>query len=167
MSNYIGIPILVTAAILNVTVMAALQLGGGTPDLVFLLVVSWAMLVDLPHALFWAVVGGVTQDMLSVAPLGTSALGLVVVAFVADSIFGDVPRTNLLIPPVVAAAGTVVYHLGILAVLWLVDYRVPLERGLFYVTLPTVIYNTILIVPVFRILGMIHRWLTPHRVRLG
>lgn len=90
MSNYIGIPILLLAALLNSTLMAEFRIGGGAPDLVFLLVVSWALLGDVEEALTWAVIGGVMQDLLSVAPLGTSSLGLVIVAFGADTVFGEI-----------------------------------------------------------------------------
>jgi len=163
MSNYIGVPLLFLAAILNASVMPEFRLGEGAPDLVFLLVISWALLADLPDALTWAVLGGVLQDWLSITPLGTSALGLVVVAFTADTLFGQVSRRNLLIPPLVAAVGTVIYHIGVIGGLWLTGTSVPLGQGLFYVTLPTVIYNTILILPVFRLMGIVYRWLHPHR----
>jgi rod shape-determining protein MreD len=166
MGNYIGIPILILAAILNATVMPELRVGGGAPDLVFLLVVSWALLADVRGALAWAFVGGVLQDWFSIAPLGTSSLGLVTVAFVADSLFGQVHRSNLLIPPLVAAGGTVIYHLGVLTVLWMTDMRIAPGQGLLYVTLPTLIYNVIFIVPIFRALGVVHHWLHPHRARV-
>ncbi len=166
MTRYIGIPILIIAALLNATVMAELRIGNGGPDLVFMLVISWALLVDLRDAMYWAVIGGVLQDMFSIAPLGTSALGLVIVAFVADLLFGQISRRNVLIPPLVAAAGTVIYHLSTLLALQIVNIDVPLGRGLLYVTLPTVVFNTLLIVPVFRGLGQLHFWLTPRRIRL-
>jgi rod shape-determining protein MreD len=166
MARYIGIPILALAAIMNAAVMSRLQIGGGAPDLVFLVVVSWALLADVRDAMLWAVIGGVMQDWMSIAPLGASALGLVIVVFVADSLFGQVQRGNLLIPPLVAGVGTVVYHLGILIGLRLVGHAVPVTLGLAYVTLPTVIYNVILSLPVFRVVGLIYGWLSPHRVRL-
>jgi rod shape-determining protein MreD len=166
MNRYVGIPILALAAILNATVMAEFRIGGGAPDLVFLLVVSWALLADLRDAMLWAVVGGVWQDWLSITPLGASALGLVVVAFIADTVFGEVGRTNLIVPPLVVVSGTLVYHLGIILVLWLDGYTVPLPRGLLYVTVPTVVYNGILILPVFRAVGWFHSLLQPRRVRL-
>jgi rod shape-determining protein MreD len=164
--NYIGIPLLILAAVLDTTLMPQVRLGSGAPDLVFLLVVSWGLLADVREGMFWAVVGGVLRDVLSVAPLGTSALGLVLVVFGADLIMGDVHRHNLVLPPLVAAGGTVVYHLAIWVVLRVDGMGAPLGPGLFYVTLPTVIYNTIVIVPAFRVLGVIHRWLQPRRVRL-
>lgn len=166
MTRYLGIPILLLAAILNATLMAQIRVGNGAPDLVFLFVISWALLVSVQDALFWAVVGGVLQDIFSIAPLGTSALGLVVVAFLSDALFGQISRRNVLIPPLVAATGTVIYHLGILLALQMVNITVPPGRGLLYVTLPTVVYNTLLILPVFRLVGQIQFWLTPRRVRL-
>jgi rod shape-determining protein MreD len=166
MARYIGIPILALAAIMNAAVMSRLQIGGGAPDLVFLVVVSWALLADVRDAMLWAVIGGVMQDWMSITPLGASALGLVVVVFVADSLFGQVQRGNLLIPPLVAGAGTVIYHLGILIGLRLVGHAVPVTLGLAYVTLPTAIYNVILSLPVFRVVGLIYGWLSPRRVRL-
>lgn len=166
MGRYIGIPVLILAAILDVTLMAEFRIGGGAPDLVFMLVVSWALLSTLQEALVWAVVGGVVKDALSVAPLGTSALGMVLVVFLADSLFGTVRRTNLLIPLPVIAVGTVIYHLAILAVLQIVGYGLPVGEGLLYVTLPTMVYNMLLILPVFRVMGLVQQWLTPRRVRL-
>lgn len=166
MTRYIGIPILILAAILDATVMAEFRIGNGAPDLVFLLVISWALLANLRDAMFWAVVGGVAQDMFSVAPLGASALGLVVVVFLSDLAFGQISRRNILIPPLVALVGTVIYHLGIILALQMVSISVPLTRGLVYVTVPTLVYNTILIIPVFRLVARIHFWLTPRRVQL-
>ncbi|NDJ74917.1 MAG: rod shape-determining protein MreD [Chloroflexi bacterium] len=166
LGNTLGIPLLIFAAVLNTTLMPEFRLGNGAPDLVFMLVVSWALLADVRQGLFWAVVGGVLQDMLSVAPLGASALGLVLVAYGADATFGDVHRRNLIIPPLVAAVGTVLYHISLLIVLELDGIDIALGQALFYVTLPTVIYNSVLIVPIFRLLGVVHLWLQPRRVRL-
>ncbi|HML24046.1 MAG TPA: rod shape-determining protein MreD [Aggregatilinea sp.] len=167
MAGYIGIPILMIAAVLNATVMPEFRIGGGAPDLVLILVVSWALLADVREAMLWSVVGGVLQDWLSVAPLGTSALGLVIVVFAADAVFGQISRNNIIVPPLVAAAGTVVYHLIILSVLWVVGINVPIDRGLSYVTIPAMFYNALLIIPVFRLMGRVSLWLHPRRTRVG
>lgn len=166
MGRYIGIPILLLAAILNATVMAELRIEGGAPDLVFLMVLSWALLSQDQDVLLWAVAGGVFQDWLSLVPLGTSALGLLIVAFLANTAIGPVRRTNVVAPLVLAAAGTLIYHLVILGVLWVTGRAVALEQGLVYVTVPTLIFNTLIVLPVFRAVGLVHGWLTPHRVRL-
>ncbi len=166
MARYLGIPVLLFAAMLNATLMAEFRLAHGAPDVVFLLVVSWALLAETRDALFWALVGGVLQDLFSVAPLGTSALGLVTVVFLADALFGQVSPRNFLIPLAVAAVGTLIDHLVILFTLRATGTFVPLQRGLLYVTVPTLLYNLLLILPVFYAVGRVHRWLTPRRVRL-
>lgn len=167
MSYFFSIPILALAAVLNATVMAELRLGGGAPDLVFLLVVCWALLSDLQGALVWAAVGGVMQDLLSVAPLGASSLGLVFVVFAVDSLFAPDDRVSLVVPPVVAVAGTVLYHVVLLLVLRVFgEIAVPVGQGLFYVTLPTMIYNTLLILPALRVMSVIYRGLQPQRPRV-
>lgn len=166
MARYIGIPILLLAALLDATVMTQLRLWQGAPDLVFLVVVSWSLLSNPRDALLWAIIGGVLQDLLSLVPLGTSALGLVVVAFAANTLFSQLSRRNLVIPPLVAGVGTVIYHAAMLGAMWIANLHVPLGRGLLYVTLPTIVYNVLLAVPVFRLVGMVHGWLTPRRVQL-
>lgn len=167
MANYIGIPILLLAAVVNATIMPELRLGNGTADLVFLLVISWALLSDVRDAMLWAVIGGMLQDLLSIAPLGTSALGLVIVAFVADAIFGTISRGNLLVPFVVAGVGTVVYQMITLFVMRMLGLSaVGIGQGLVYVSLPSTIMNMLLILPAFRLMGAVHRRAFPIRARI-
>jgi len=166
MGRYLGIPILFLAAILNTTLMAELRVGQGAPDLVFMLVIAWGLLSDLRDGLLWAVVGGVIVDSLSVAPLGTTALGLVIVVFAANTAFGQVSRRNVIIPPLVALVGTPIVHAGIILVLRSQGYAVPLMTGLVYVMLPTLVFNVLLILPVFRIVGWVYWGLQPRRVKL-
>lgn len=167
MARYGGIPVLLLAALLNATVLAELRLANGGPDLVFLLVIAWALLVDLPDALIWAVIGGTMQDLFSVAPLGTSAVGLVLTVFVADTLFGRVARRNVILPPLAAVGGTLLYHLSTLVILRLTgSSSLAFDRALIYVTLPALIAHALLILPVFRAVGQVQHWLTPRRVRL-
>ena len=167
MATYIGIPILLLAAVINATIMPELRLGNGTADLVFLLVMSWALLADVRDAMLWAVIGGMLQDVLSIAPLGTSALGLVIVAFAADAVFGTVSRGNLIVPLVVAGVGTFVYQMITLLLLRMLGLSaVGLGQGLVYVMVPSTIMNVLLILPVFRLMGAVHRRAFPLRARI-
>ena len=127
----------------------------------------WALLSDLPSALVWAVVGGVMQDLLSVAPVGASSLGLVLVVFAIDSLIAPDDRVSLVAPPIAAMVGTALYHIVLLMVLRLFgDIAVPVGQGLFYVTLPVMIYNALLILPTLRVVAAVYRGLQPQRTRL-
>src|SRR5690348_2943350 len=97
--------------------MPIIRIGGGSPDLVLMIVLSWTMLTGLEEGLIWAVVGGVLQDVVTGLPTGTTALALVVIAGFVHFVLGPVHRNNLIFPPIVIAAGTVAYHLVLVVIL--------------------------------------------------
>ncbi len=166
MGRYLSIPILVIAAILQSTVIPAIRIGSGGPDLIFMLVLSWMMLADTQEGIVWAMVGGITQDLVSGLPTGTSALALVIVAFLVNLVFGPIARNNLIIPPVVIAAGTVFYHLLLIGLLAVLGRSVPISYTLTYVTFPTLLFNVILCLPVYRLMGAVYGASRPRRVTL-
>lgn len=166
MSTYLGLPVLVIAALIDAAIMPFFQLGGGSPELVFLLVIAWGVLVDVREGMTWAVIGGVLRDSFSVAPLGTSALGMVIVVFMMDSAFPEHRRRNVLVPLVMAVVGTALYHAISLIVLRLTGYYVPVGRGLTYVTLPTLILNGVLAIPVYQLVFRVRQWFAPVQRRV-
>ncbi len=166
MGRYLSIPFLVVAAVLQSTVIPAIRIGGGGPDLIFMLVLSWMMLADTQEGLVWAMVGGITQDLVSGLPTGTSALALVIVAFLANIVFGPIARNNLIIPPAVIGAGTVLYHLLLIGLLAVLGRPVPISYTLTYVTFPTLLFNVVLSLPDYRLMGAVYGASRPRRVTL-
>jgi rod shape-determining protein MreD len=164
--RYISLPILFIAAILQSTIVPEIRIGEGGPDLILMLVLSWMMLADLQEGLVWAVVGGILQDLVNGLPTGTSALALVAIAFLVNLVLGPVARSNLVIPPVVLAVGTVAYHVLLMALFAILGRPVPIGYTLIHVTLPTVVFNTVLILPVYRLMGAVYGASRPRRVTL-
>jgi rod shape-determining protein MreD len=146
--------------------MPQLRVAEGGADLVLLMVLSWMLLAGMEEGVVWAILGGVLQDLITGIPLGTTALALVVVSSAANLITGEVGSGNLIYPPIIAAAGTVLYH-GLLIMLFSLIGR-PVEWGhtLLYVTLPTVLFNVVLSVPIFRIMGRVFKATRPRHVSL-
>src|SRR4051812_3511294 len=131
-----------------------------------MLVLSWTLLADTEEGMIWAVVGGVIQDLTTGLPTGTSALALVVVAFTANIVLGPVGRGNVIFPPIVIVVGTVLYHLLLIVLLAVLGRGVTFNYALTYITFPTVVFNLVLILPVFRVMGVIFEASRPHRVTL-
>ncbi|HVO43543.1 MAG TPA: rod shape-determining protein MreD, partial [Aggregatilineales bacterium] len=77
LGRYLSIPLLFIAVILQTTVIPEIRIGGGGPDLVLMMVISWGLLAEADEAIFWAVVGGIIQDLAIGLPTGMSALALV------------------------------------------------------------------------------------------
>ncbi len=166
MGRYISVPILLIAVVLQSTVVPEIRIGNGGPDLVLMLVLSWAMLSGVEEGLVWAMAGGIMQDLINGTPTGTSALALVLIVLLVNVTVGVTARNNLISPPLVAILGTVVYHLIMLGLLAALGRGVPVGYALTYVTLPTVTFNAILMLPIYRLMGVLFEASRPRRVTL-
>ncbi len=161
MGSFLGLVLLSLVAILKSTLMPHLQIGGGAPDLMLMVVASWALMAPYPEAFAWAFVGGLVQDLLSGAPLGASTLGLLVVAYMAHLLQTQLYRSNVIIVLFVTLAGTLAFHLVMLVVLTLGGYQTNWLYNLTYVTVPTVVLNILLVVPVFKLMNRLYERLNP------
>lgn len=152
MQRYFAIPFLLVAAILQSSAVPYLRVGSAGPDLILILVISRTLLAGPLEGAYWAVMGGILQDWLNGLPTGATALALVAVMGVVG-LAAPVGRQNLVAPIVAAIIGTFIYH-AVLIVLFIVLQRsVNILFTLTAISAPGAIFNLILIVPVFRIMG--------------
>ncbi|MBI5671384.1 MAG: rod shape-determining protein MreD [Chloroflexi bacterium] len=149
MGSYISLPILALAAALQASIVPQFSILGGRPDLVFLLVISWALNAPLAQGVVWAFVGGIMQDLLSAAPTGTSVIGLVVIVFALDAFRQQVYRVGFVTIMWVVLAGTLLQQAIVTIVLLVSGFDVPIISNIGYVVLPTVFYNFLLVFPVY------------------
>lgn len=157
MGNYLSIPILALAAVVQATFVPQIRLLGGGPDLVFLIVLAWSINIRLDGGVTWAFVGGILQDLFSAAPTGTSAVGLIMVVFAVNQLARQVQRVGIVLLLGLALAGTLFHQLTMILLLGLLGFRVDLIGDLSDVVLPTMLYNLILILPVYWIMRRIQR----------
>jgi rod shape-determining protein MreD len=163
---YFGFPLLLLAAVFDTTIMTLLRFWGGTPNLVLIVVVSWALIAEIEEAIPWAVMGGIFRDLLSVAPTGSSALTLIIIVIVIDQFFPKLDWRNLVIPPLVVIGATIFFDLVLLGVLVLLGWPLPRASGAAYVIIPGIFENVLIIPFVFRAIGGINHFLRPPRASL-
>ncbi len=166
MNLLVGLPLLALAAVVQATVLGRVQPLGGTVDLVLLLALSWTLVGQWQGGVVWGLLGGLSLDVLSAGPLGTHMLGLVVVAYLASLGEGRFWRSHVLLPLATALLGTLVYHLLVLAALSLAGYPVPWAEALTRITLPTVLLNTLAMLPIYHLARWLHAVVHPAPVTL-
>jgi rod shape-determining protein MreD len=158
MGSFLSLPILALAAILQITVMPRLSLLGGHPDLVLLIVLSWTLNSTLEQAIVWAFVGGITTDLLSAAPLGTSVVGMVIIIFFVHTARQQIYTVGIFTLLWVAILGTLVQHITIIIILLLTGFSPAFSSQLGYgvvfqdmtsLIFPTMLYNLIVILPIY------------------
>lgn len=163
---YIAFPLLVLAAVFDATIMTLFRFWGGSPNLVLMIVVSWALLVEIREALPWALIGGIMRDLLSVAPTGSSALALVLIVIVIDRFLPTVHWRNTPLPLITVAAATLAYDVIMTAILVVAGRPFPTLQVITYVVLPSIFTNLVLMLLVFRTIGSANQFLRPTRSTL-
>ena len=172
MGYFLSIPILALAAVLQVTVTPRINLFGGHPDLVFLLVVAWGLNSTLEEGLAWAFIGSLCTDLLSAAPLGTSAVGLVILIFLVHALRQQIYRVGVITLIWVALFGTFFQHVVIILILSLTGFAPAfaaqlgygvLVRGITAFVFPTMVYNLIVILPIYGLVRRLQKRIDPER----
>ena len=167
MSLQIGFPLMLAAALLQAIILPRLRMYGGQPDLVAIIVLAWAILDHKQEGMVWAFVGGLCLDLLSGVPLGISSLVLVPIAFLVSLTEAQVYRTNVLLPLLLAGGGTLAYHVGYLfAIRFIVGMSVAWLQILWYVTLPSLLFDMVVILPVLWVLRPWYARLHPGQMRI-
>lgn len=124
--------------------MSRISVLGARPNLVLLVVLTWAVVRGADEGLMWAFVGGMILDLLSGGPLGATALALAGAAYLAGQSLGEelgLPVVRLMI---LVALGALVYHLIILLILNWTGHTVSWGFSLARVGGPSVLLNALL-----------------------
>ncbi|MGA9533012.1 MAG: rod shape-determining protein MreD [Anaerolineales bacterium] len=148
MAILLGIPALALLAILQSTVFGTLRVLDGAPDLILLAVVGWALTGRARQAMALGLVGGVFLDLLSGTPIGTSAIGLILVAYLVSLSEGRFWEAHFLMPLAAVLGASLVYHTAGLVVLVLLGRTLDWAYALTRVVLPSTFLNLLLALPV-------------------
>ncbi len=166
MTYLVGLPLLALAAVVQATVLARFTIFGGTLDLVLLLALSWTLIGEWQGGVVWGMLGGLSLDTLSGGPFGASAVGLVIVAYLAGLTEGRFWRSHVLLPLATALLGSVLFHLITLLLLTVTGYPVDWAYSLTRLTLPAVLLDTLCMLPVYALVRMLHAFTHPAPVTI-
>jgi rod shape-determining protein MreD len=112
------------AALVELSLVPYLAIGGAHPHPVLVLGVIWTIATGLEAGLIWAVVGGLVLDSLVSRPLGVSAFAMVVSVGAALVIARSFIRIRPLAPVIAVPVVSLVY--SVLLVALLASIRPPL-----------------------------------------
>jgi rod shape-determining protein MreD len=149
------VPLLVTVAILQSTLVSHFRIWGVFADLPLLVVVSWGLLRGPREGLIWGFIAGVTVDLFSGAPFGAATFGLMAAGFLSGLGQSTVFRSQILLPLFAVLLATIVYDILFMLVVWISGNPVSWFDSLFRLVLPSAVLNAVLTPVVF----VIMRWL--------
>ena len=142
MSLWFLIPLLLLAAIVQVTLLPLISIAGYKIDLALVLVVTQALVGTPGTASQWGFIVGLFLDLASGLPFGIHALTLTVIGVLMDLGEAAFFRGNVLAPPIAVLSATLFYNILILAILALIGWSINWGDYVFRIILPSAILNT-------------------------
>jgi cell shape-determining protein MreD len=153
LANLLSIPVLLIVVILQTTVASRLPLLNGTVDLVLLTLTAWSLQERVTSAWVWTLVGGVMVSFISALPSFTPLVGYLLVTWVARLLQRRVWQTPILALFVATFLGTLILHGLTITVLLFTGRSFDWRQALNMITLPSVLLNMLLVLPVHAIMG--------------
>lgn len=148
---------MLAAALLQVALIPHLSVWGVFADLPLLLVLSWGLIRGSRQGAVWGFVAGLFTDFFSGGPFGAATLSLIAAGALSGLGQNVVFRHYLLLPPLVAFLGTLVYDLLFLLVLLVTGHTVVWFGTLGRIIIPSAALNACLIPILLGLMRLVHR----------
>ena len=129
----------------------------GQFSLVMLFVLCWSIRAELTESLIWALVGGLALDLLSILPLGTTSVALILIAFVANGVAKQLFGVRILFLVAMTPVATVFITAFTLAALAMLGNTYDIIAVARRVMVPSMIYNLFAVIPVYALVRLMQR----------
>ncbi|HEX8991799.1 MAG TPA: hypothetical protein VF784_08975 [Anaerolineales bacterium] len=161
MRNLVAIPLLILVVILQSAIVPVFSLLAGYADVMLVLLAAWALQEGVDTAYQWALLGGLMISIVSRLPWFIYFGGYLGVVLFARALQGRVWQVPLLAMFTVTFLGTVFMHLLTFVYLRLFGPAVALRDAMGLVTLPSVLLNLLIAIPLFGMMRDLARWVFP------
>lgn len=152
MAILLSLPVLILALMVQLSIVSNLPLLGGTADLVMVILIAWALQENVKSAWVWAIVGGVLTSALSALPNFTPLICCLLIVGLIRLLRRRVWQIPILVMFIGIVLGTTLQHLVSLTVLFISGTNLPLTESLSWVTLPSILLNLLIALPVYAIM---------------
>lgn len=164
MRNAIAFPLLGLAVILQTTLIGHFSLLSGEADLLIVILVAWALQEGVTTAFHWAFLASVMISLVSRLPWFIYVAGYGGTVLMALLLQRRVWQVPMLAMFSVTFLGTVFMSLLSYVYVNLSGGAISLADALGLVTLPSVLLNMLLAVPLFGMMRDVARWVFPEAV---
>lgn len=144
--------VVLTALVLQSTLLAQIRLGGAKPELMALVTITLAYLEGPTSGALAGFVGGMAQDFLLAQPKGIGALTLTLLGYAVGALRQYITSQSPLLPVILVGVGTVVGSLFASLVTFLLGQLTVSVGYVVRVALLSGLYNAILTPLVFPVI---------------
>jgi hypothetical protein len=166
MAVLIAFPIFAGLVILQGGVISAMPLLRGTADLILLTTVAWALQERVRAIWQWSLIGSLMVSMVSALPFGVLVAAYLLTTFLAVILRRRVWKVPVLAMLATTFIGTLVVQGASWLARWLSGTLIPLVQVFNLITLPSLLLNLLLAVPVYVVVRDLANWLYPEEIEV-
>jgi hypothetical protein len=161
MRNLVAIPVILLTVILQSAVISRVYLLSGIADLPLVMLAAWALQEEVDSAWHWAVATGLLVGFISGITWIVPFLGYIAVIVLARIFQRRVWQAPLLAMFSITFLGTIILSLLSIMALRLSGVELPISDVLGLLTLPGVLLNMLIAIPVYAVMRDLARWVYP------
>jgi len=162
MRNLVAVPVILLSVILQSAMISRIYLLSGMADLPMVLLAAWALQDEVDSAWHWAIAMGVLVGFVSGIQWFVPVIGYMVVVGLAQVLQRRVWQAPLLAMFTITFLGTIVLSILSLAVLRFAGVPMAVGDVLGLLTLPGVLLNMLIAIPVYAVMRDLARWVYPN-----
>ena len=161
MRNLVAFPILLLGVLFQSAVLSQLRLVAGFADFILVWLAAWSLQEQVDSAPQWAAIGALFTGFVTHVPAIAVAAGYFSVVILAKLLSRRVWQAPILAMLAVTLLGTILVQAETYLVLRLTGTPLPLLGSLTAVTIPSLILNLLLAIPVFSWARDLAAWTYP------
>jgi rod shape-determining protein MreD len=165
-ATFVAFPILIGLMILQSAVVSRVPLLQGTPDLLLLAILGWALQRRAQTAWQWSVIGGLIYTLVSALPTGIALGGYAASTGLALAMRRRVWQLPILAMFIATFLGTLITQGLELAALKAIGNPIPVGQAINLVVLPGLFLNMLLAGPAYALLHELAEWIYPESLEV-
>ena len=161
MRNLVAVPVILLTVILQSAVFSRVYLLSGIADLPMVMLAAWALQEEVDSAWQWAAATGLLVGFISGISWIVPFLGYITVVVMARIFQRRVWQAPLLAMFSITFLGTIIVSIFSIVALSFSGVQLPISDVLGLLTLPSVLLNMLIAIPVYAVMRDLARWAYP------
>jgi len=158
---FLAFPVLLLSLVAQMVVLSRIYLLHGTADIILLVLIAWSLQEKARSVWIWVIIGGLLVGFISATPFYIYLVSYLVIIAIVRFLRRQVWQTPVLAMLVVTIIGTFFLQLFIIVALKVAGQPISWQESLSLITLPSVILNLLLALPVYVVITDLASWVYP------
>ena len=164
MATLIAFPVLGLLVMFQTAIISRVHLLHGSADLVMLAIIAWAIQARVQNAWQWSIIGGLMVSLVTALPFGILLASYLSATGVTLLLRRRIWQIPILAMFVATFIGTIIIQGLSILVIWLSGTPLPIVQSMNLITLPSLLLNVLLAIPVYILIGDLANWVYPKEI---